>query len=186
MTVAEIQNDLKNSLSERRYRHSVGVAEEAERLAKHYGADAEKAYLSGLIHDCTKEVPPEETIALLRNHGYMPIKEELASPTVLHGKLGAYFAKEKFGITDEEMLDALRYHTTGCAGMTLLMKIVFIADFIEPNRTYPDVEYLRKLTYQDLHAGMLFALDYTLEDLMRKKRAIHPDTVLCRNDLLIG
>ncbi len=186
MTVAEIRTYLEQTLSTRRYLHSIGVAEEAERLANRYGADAEKAYLAGLIHDCAKEVSPEETVLLLQNYGYMPTKEECASPTVLHGKLGAYIAKEKFGVDDEEMLNAVRYHTTGCAGMSLLMKIVFIADFIEPNRAYPDVEHLRKLTYEDLRAGMLFALDYTIEDLVRKKRAIHPDTVHCRNDLILG
>ena len=182
----KINGTLAQTLSERRYHHSLGVAEMAVKLAKHYGADEEKAYLAGLVHDCAKEIPAEEAIGLLReNYRITPDAMSLQMPRLLHGVLGACIAQSRFGIYDPEVLDAIRYHTTGKARMGLLSKIIYIADYIEPNRAYRDVEYLRDLTFQNLEEAMLFAVDFTVRDLVDKGRTIHPDTIHLRNDLLI-
>ena len=94
-------------------------------------------------------------------------------------------AEDELGISDADILDAVRYHTTGKAEMSLLTKIIYIADYIEPNRDYKDVGMLRKMTYKNLDEAILFAVDYTIQDLIKKGKTIHPDTVHCRNDILI-
>ncbi|MBR5152381.1 MAG: bis(5'-nucleosyl)-tetraphosphatase (symmetrical) YqeK [Clostridia bacterium] len=185
LSQVEIKDWLQTRLSEKRFSHSLGVAQEAERLAKHYGADPQKAYLAGLVHDCAKEVSKDETMVQLSAFDIVPDVAAAAAPWLLHGTLGACVAKQEFGIEDEEILDAIRYHTTGKADMSLLARIIFIADFIEPGRTYPDVAMLREMTYQNLEEAMLFGIDYTIELLVKKKMIIHPDTIHCRNDLMI-
>lgn len=187
VSMESIKAELEMRLSPKRYRHSLGVAEEAHRLAEHYGADRDKAYLAGLVHDCAKEVPPREAVNLLRNrYAALPDAVMVQMPGLLHGPLGACTAQSDFGIYDPEILDAIRYHTTGKANMSLFAKIIYIADYIEPNRDYPDVEVLRKLTYEDLDGAILYGIDYTIGKLVKDGKVIHPDTVHCRNDLLIG
>lgn len=186
VSIDVIKKELKHRLSPKRFNHSLGVAEEAERLAKHYGANPEKAYLAGLIHDCSKEIPVQDAIQLLSERFSVTCDEvALQTPRILHGPLGACVAKEEFGVEDAEILDAVWYHTTGKAGMDLFSKIIYIADYIEPNRTYPDVEVLRALTYEDIDRAILFGIDYTIGELVKRKTVIHPDTMHCRNDILI-
>ncbi len=182
----KINEILAGALSERRYHHSLGVAETAVKLAKHYGANEEKAFLAGLVHDCAKEIPAEEAICLLQEtYRITPDAMSLQMPRLLHGVLGSCIAQSRFGIYDPEVLDAIRYHTTGKAKMSLLSKIIYIADYIEPNRAYRDVDDLRELTFQNLEKAMLFAVDFTIRDLVDKGRTIHPDTLHLRNDLLL-
>ncbi len=186
MELEKINGTLSQSLSERRYYHSLGVAETAVKLAKHYHANEEKAFLAGLVHDCAKEIAPEEAIKLLQEkYRIIPDAMSLQMPRLLHGVLGACIAQSRFGIYDPEILDAIRYHTTGKAKMGLLSKIIYIADYIEPNRTYRDVDDLRELTFRNLEDAILFAVDFTIRDLVEKGKTIHPDTVHCRNDLLL-
>lgn len=187
MELEKIKTILSQSLSEKRYRHSLGVAEEAVRLAEHYGEDPQRAYLAGLVHDCAKEIGGEEAIRLLKeDFGITPDAMSVQMPRLLHGVLGACMAQSRFGIYDAEILDAIRYHTTGKANMGLLAKIIYIADYIEPGRTYRDVDLLREITYRDIDEAILFGIDFTIRDLVDKGRTIHPDTVHCRNDLLVG
>ena len=186
MEIEKIKANLKQCLSEKRYRHSIGVAEEAVRLAKHYGADEDKAYLAGLVHDCAKEIDAQEAERLLREeYGIIPDAMKLHMPTLLHGPLGACIAQSRFDIYDTEILDAVRYHTTGKANMSLLSKIVYIADYIEPGRDYKDVDKLRALSYRDLDEAIIYGIDFTIQDLIKKRKTIHPDAVHCRNDLVI-
>ncbi len=186
LELEKINGALAQGLSERRYHHSLGVAEMAVKLAKRYGENEEKAYLAGLVHDCAKEIPAEEAIKILQeNYRITPDAMSLQMPRLLHGVLGACVAQSRFGIYDPEILDAIRYHTTGKAKMGMLSKIIYIADYIEPNRAYRDVEYLRELTFQNLEEAMLFAVDFTIRDLVEKGKTIHPDTIHLRNDLLI-
>lgn len=187
MELEKIKTILSQSLSEKRYRHSLGVAEEAVRLAEHYGEDPQRAYLAGLVHDCAKEIGGEEAIRLLKeDFGITPDAMSVQMPRLLHGVLGACMAQSRFGIYDAEILDAIRYHTTGKANMGLFAKIIYIADYIEPGRTYRDVDLLREITYRDIDEAILFGIDFTIRDLVDKGRTIHPDTVHCRNDLLVG
>ena len=184
--IATITVELQEKLSPKRYQHSLGVAKTAESLAKHYGADAQKAYLAGLVHDYAKEIPTEETLLLLREkYAFFPDAMALRRPRLLHAPLGACMVQHRFGIYDPEVLDAIRYHTTGKANMSLLAKIIYIADFIEPNRSYPDVEKLREMAYEDIDKAILFAIDYTIRTLMDQQMVIHPDTMHCRNDVVV-
>lgn len=180
-----IQEKLKNTLSEKRYKHSLGVADEAVKLAKLYGADVEKAYVAGLVHDCAKEIKTEAAVKMLKeDYNIIPEESFLYVPRLLHGLLGSCIARSEFGINDEEIIDAVRYHTTGKADMSLLTGIVYIADYIEPGRSYNDVDVLRKITYKNLEEGILYSSDYTICDLVKKGIVIHPDTMYCRNYLI--
>lgn len=181
----KIQKYLINNLSVKRYEHSLGVANEAVQLAKKYDADAEKAFIAGLVHDCAKEIDADTSVKILKErYGIVPDDDLLFVPRLLHGLLGSCIVRSEFEIDDAEIIDAVRYHTTGKAGMNILTKIIYIADYIEPGRTYPDVDKLRRITYKNIDEGILYSLDYTICDLVNKKISIHPDTVNCRNFLL--
>ncbi|MBQ4145606.1 MAG: bis(5'-nucleosyl)-tetraphosphatase (symmetrical) YqeK [Clostridia bacterium] len=184
--IDKINAYLLETLSEKRYKHSLGVAQEAVKLSDHYGADREKAYLAGLVHDCAKEIAPQEMLSLIKDkYGVSPDSISLHRPKLLHGILGAAISQNRFGIYDTAVLDAIRYHTTGKANMSLLSKIIYIADYIEPNRDYEDVDYLRKLAYEDIDKAIIYGIDFTIRDLLDRGATIHPDTMHCRNDLLI-
>ena len=183
--IEKIKEYLKENLSDKRYNHSLGVANEAVCLAKRYGVDIHKAYIAGLVHDCAKEINPSKSVELLKGkYGVFPDEYMIAVPRLLHGLLGAHIAYSEFKIDDEDIFDAIRYHTTGKANMGNLTKIIYIADYIEPGRAYPDVNKLREITYRDIDEGILFSLDYTICDLVKKGISIHPDTVFCRNFLI--
>lgn len=186
METTKIKNYLQGMLSPKRYQHSLGVAETAARLARRYGADEEKAYLAGLVHDCGKEVEPEDAAGILKKrYGITADAMSLKMPRLLHGPLGACMAQSEFDIYDPEVLDAIRYHTTGKANMSLLSKIIYIADYIEPGRDFEGVDQLRELTCRDMDAAIIQGIDFTICDLVEQGKTIHPDTVHCRNDLLV-
>ena len=180
----EIIQYLNDQLSEIRFRHTMGVAETAVSLAKKWGADAHKAYLAGLVHDCAKEISPKEAVRKLEDFGYIPDELELQASALLHAPLGAYLAKEVFGIHDEDVLNAVRYHTTGRVDMTLLEKIIYVADFIEPGRKYIEAELVRTLAETDIDAAVLKEADMFIKFTIDKGRMIHPDTILARNSML--
>lgn len=184
--MTKIDNYLQSALSRKRYRHSIGVAEEAVRLAQRYGADTDKASLAGLVHDCAKEIDGQEAARLLKErYGITPDAMSLQAPRLLHAPLGACMAQSEFGIYDPEILDAIRYHSTGRANMSLLAKIIYIADYVEPGRDYDGVDELRKLAFSDLNKAIMVGLDFTITDLIQRGETIHPDTVHFRNDLVI-
>ncbi len=186
MEVRKIQQQIQSMLSEKRYLHSLGVAEEAQRLAQHYGATEEKAYLAGLLHDCAKEIPAEQALTMLEKYGIAVDEIIKRTPRLLHGPLGACLSQAQFEVTDPEVLDAVRFHTTGKANMNLLTKIIYIADYIEPNRRFEGVEELRVLAYDSIERAIVVGIDYTIGDLIQSGLAIHPDTVHARNYLLLS
>lgn len=157
-----------------RLRHSLGVEQTAVELAKRYGADVSKAGLAGLLHDIAKQMDNEK---LKSRYG-------ICSPTekTLHGPNGAAWLRDHGYVTDEEVLGAIRFHTTGRPAMTLLEKIVFLADVIEPNRKYPEVDELREYATQDLDKAVLFALERQLHNVLDKQGLIDQDTVAAYND----
>lgn len=181
----EIIDFLINNLSEKRYKHVLGVAETAKELAKLNGADESKAELAAMLHDIAKEMPIDEQMKILKKNNFNITEIEKASPQVLHGFVGEFLAREKFNIDDEEVLKAVAYHTTGKANMTKLEKIIYIADYIEPTRNYPGVEILRETTYKDLDEGVLMGINNTIKLLVDKNGVIHPLTIEARNYLLI-
>jgi len=171
-------------LSPGRYLHSLGVAEAAAALAQCYGANPEKARIAGLVHDCGKS--PSKNILLKRvlEFGIVMDEIEQVETHLLHGPVSAELAQREFGIDDEEMLSAIRYHTTGRVWMSLLEKIVYLADYIEPGRCFPGVDELRKVAYRNLDIALLQAMDLTLIHIIERGLMIHPRTVAARNWLV--
>lgn len=185
MTLDEITGKLKGMLSEKRFRHSLSVQEMAVKLAKAYGGDEEKAALAGLIHDCAKSKPDEELLKLAGEFGILVDNIQKAEPGLLHAVVGAELAKRYFGIEDGEILDAVRYHTTGCEDMALMTRIIYTADYIAQDRQFPGVEDLRKTAFENLDAAVLMGLDLTIKHVLSKNGLIHPDTVNARNFMII-
>ena len=185
MTTAEAKALIRPMLSDKRYHHSLCVAKEAVRLAMRFGADAEKAELAGILHDITKEIPPEKQLQMMESFAIILTETERRSRKVWHAILGAAYLEKECGVTDPEILSAVRWHTTGKAGMTLLEQIVFTADFISEDREYKGVEKLRRLAESDLQAAMLEGTSFTIADLASQTVLIHPDTVSLYNWLLL-
>ncbi len=175
---------IKRRLSESRFVHSMNVAKAAADLAKKYGADEEKAYKAGILHDIMKEESLDIQYEYIsRNNEIMTVLERSKSQ-VVHQMSGAAYCRIELGIGDEEILSAIRYHTTGKRDMTLLQKIVYTADFISAERSYPDVEIMREKAHNSLEEAMLYSLKYTINDLASKAMLIHPDTLECYNSIL--
>ncbi len=148
----KIEDKLKKNLDENRYRHTLGVAYTACALAFSYGYDHEKARLSGLMHDCAKCIPKEKRIPLCEKYGIELTECEKKNTALIHSKLGVVIAKRDYGIEDTEILNAIRWHTTGKPSMSVLEKIIYIADYIEPNRDNSLVikSSIRELAFKDL------------------------------------
>ncbi|MDD6345383.1 MAG: bis(5'-nucleosyl)-tetraphosphatase (symmetrical) YqeK [Oscillospiraceae bacterium] len=159
---------LKERLSKKRYIHSVNVSEESVRLARLYGADAERAEFAGLMHDVCKELPAQEQYSLAVESGFSVCREELESRSLLHGIAGAYFIKKQFGVEDIDIINAIRFHTVGRAGMSRLEEIVYLADLISAERDYKDVDKMRKLVYSDIEKAMLESFRFSIESVLKK------------------
>lgn len=168
-----IQEKLCKKLDDRRYQHTLGVMYTCAALAMAHGADLYKAQLAGLLHDCAKCVPNKKKVRLCKKHKISVTLFEEENPFLLHAKLGAHFARKKYGVEDEEVLSAIRCHTTGRPAMTVLEKIVFIADYIEPMRdTAPRLDEIRHLAFKDLDRCVYEILKDTLGYLQQSPRKI--------------
>ena len=177
---------LKQRLTEKRYIHSLAVADEATRLADILGADKEKMYLAGLLHDICKNETAEQQLHLFSKFGIMLTDIEKASPSVWHAYSGALYIKNELGIDDEDIVSSVRYHTTGKANMTLPQKIIYIADLTEVNRDYPDVNTVRSLLREDIDKAIIYVLEYTINKLLKDNKPIHPDTLDAYNFLTLN
>ena len=176
--IEKMQEDLKETLSERRYEHSIGVMEMAGELAKIYGVDIETAKIAGLLHDNAKCIDDKKKLALCGKYKLEINTAEQKNPDLLHAKLGSFLAKERYQIEDPEILSSILYHTTGKPAMTTLEQIIYIADYIEINRKkLPGMEVTRKLAFTDLDACMLHILESTLAFLGKKGAAIDQITM---------
>ncbi len=176
-TTIELQKKVKKCLDKERYRHTLGVAYTASALAMRYGEDTEKAFIAGLLHDCAKCIPNDEKYELCREYGIELSKSEQEIPSLVHAKLGAYLAANRYGIEDEDIIASVRSHTTGEPGMSLLQKIIFAADYIEPNRSEaPDLSGVRKEVFDDIDGGVYRILSDTLKYLDRKGGKVDPMT----------
>ncbi len=172
-----MQEKLQSALSVKRYIHTMGVAEEAVKLAEIYGTPREqqKARVAGLLHDCAKDYPEAMRLRLCREYK-VKMDEILEKQTdLIHPFLGAEVARREYLVMDEDILNAIRYHTTGRAGMSLLEKIIFIADYIEPNReNFDGLEEARRLAYLDLDEAMRYILKNTIAFVRARGRLLHP------------
>ena len=185
MDLESIKKELKKNLSPKRYHHSEGVAHTARDLARRYGADPEKAFLAGWLHDCAKEMKLPEMQYWVNQKGMHLDAYMMGSRALLHGPAGSACAELHFHISDPEILDAIVYHTTGKVHMTLMEKILFLADYIEPSRDFPGVGELRRLAEKDLDAALLLAYDSTIRHLLDQGAYIYDLTFLGRNGLVL-
>lgn len=181
MLLADISKRLELVLSDKRYRHSVNVMDTAIKLALKYGEDSEKAALAGLLHDCAREIKGVEVFEACRKYNIPVDYVSKDQPELLHGSIGAGLAREEYAVSDESVLDAIRFHTTGRENMSMLEKIVFIADYIEPGRSFPEVHEARKIAFEDIDRAVLNALSRTIAYLVNRGVLIHTDTVNARN-----
>ncbi len=164
--IQKLERKLRKELDADRYQHTLGVMFTASALAMDYKEDIMSAQVAGLLHDCAKCIPNDKKIRMYREYGLEISKVELQSPYLLHSKLGAYLAKEKYGVEDEEILSAIRWHTTGRPNMTMLEKIIFTADYIEPARfKAKNLAHIRWLAFHDLNQAVYQILEDTLHYL---------------------
>lgn len=178
----QLYEDVMSFMAEKRKPHVEGVAQEAVKLAKRWGEDENKAYRAALLHDVTKALKFSEQLILLKNYGIIKNISENGSESVIHAETGAAVARFVYH-EESEICSAVRWHTTGKADMSRLEKIIFIADYIEPNRKLDGIDRIRALAYEDLDACMVASLKNNLDYLEKTGKAIHPDTVIAYNYL---
>ncbi len=174
----ELQDAMRKVLKPKRYLHVLGVQFTCASLAMRYECDIMKAQVAGILHDVAKYYADSEQISLCEQHN-IPISDvERQHPYLLHGKLGAYFAKTQFGVDDEEILQAMAYHTTGKPAMTQLEKIVFLADYMEPSRKMiPGLTKIRRLAFENLDMAVYTTLHNTLNYLKSNGQTIDNTTL---------
>ena len=169
---------LKEALSESRWRHTEGVVRTAERMAKKFGVNMEKAHVAALLHDCAKCMPLEEMLAAADAAGVAADALERSSGALMHAAAGAALARTVYGVTDPEILGAIRYHTVGRADMTALEKVVFVSDFVEEGRRpFPGLDEVRRLSMEDLDAAVSMCARLSVEYVCARGETLHPATL---------
>ncbi|MFS0861634.1 bis(5'-nucleosyl)-tetraphosphatase (symmetrical) YqeK [Fredinandcohnia sp. 179-A 10B2 NHS] len=175
---------VEKQLTSHRYKHTLGVMETAIRLAEQYGADIKKAEAAAIFHDYAKFRDKEEMKQIIINQK-MPSDLLIYNTELWHAPVGAYLVKTEVGIQDQEILHAITYHTSGRENMTLLEKVIFVADYIEPGRQFPGVDEVRKVANQDLDKALVLSLRNTIMFLVKKSQPVYPETLLTYNALLL-
>lgn len=173
----KMQKKLQKYQDEARFTHTLGVMYTSAALAMRYGCDLTKAEVAGLLHDCAKCIPNKKKIKICKKQGIPITPSEEENPFLLHAKVGTYIASEKYHIEEEEILSAIRYHTTGKANMSLLEKIIYVADYIEPWRNKaPNLDEIRAMAFEDLDLALYVILKSTLSYLKKRSCAIDETT----------
>lgn len=176
---------VKEQLTDHRYQHTLGVMETAIALAKQYGADEKKAELAAIFHDYAKFRPKDEMKQIILSQKF-PQDLLHYHAELWHAPAGAYLVEKEAGIKDKEVLDAIRYHTSGRPGMTLLEKVIYLADYIEPGRHFPGVDEVRALAKKNLDTALIQAVKNTILFLMKKNQSVYPDSFQTYNDLVMN
>ncbi|MBI0576419.1 bis(5'-nucleosyl)-tetraphosphatase (symmetrical) YqeK [Neobacillus cucumis] len=174
---------VKEQLTDHRYQHTLGVMETAIILAKQVGADEKKAELAAIFHDYAKFRPKEEMREIILTQGFPQDLLEY-NAELWHAPAGAYLVEKEAGITDTEVLTAIRYHTSGRIGMSLLEKVIYLADYIEPGRHFPGVEEVREMAKENLDKALIKSIQNTISFLLKKNQPIYPETFQTYNDLV--
>lgn len=185
-TIDEMTSFLKEKLDFKRFKHSLGVKSKAEELAQLYGVSVKKAGIAGLLHDCAKNYDEEQLFNLALRFNIPLDKVIKHNLQLLHGQIGTIIARDKLGVKDRDILNAIKYHTTGREKMSKLEKIIFLSDFIEPGRNFQGVDQLRREALFDLNKATLMALDHTIHYVIKKRAPLHPFTIYARNYLLFS
>ena len=176
---------LISKLSSKRYLHSLNVMKAAEELALNFGEDAVKASVAGLLHDCAKYLEHDKIFELCRLYNIEINEYTLNQPELLHGPIGASMAKEIYGISDTDILHAIYFHTTGCEDMTMLDKIIFLADYIEPGRNFDGVDDIRQKAYTNIEEAIALSFASTIKDVLKKGKLLYPITIDARNYIIL-
>lgn len=176
---------IKGKLKESRYIHSLNVADSAKYLAEKYGCDCEKAYTSGLLHDVMKNADDEEQLSVINKAGWCLSDCEMANKKLWHAVAGAAFMKTELGIDDEEMIEAVRYHTTARENMSVLEKVIYVADFISADRDYPEVDEVRAAADESLEKAMMLGLEFCIQEIAKRRQILHPDSVNAYNEIIL-
>lgn len=184
MNREQLKQMVKQQMPEQRWQHTLGVIEASLHLADRYGADRDQAELAAILHDYAKYWPTEALRQIIRNEG-LPAELLQYDKQLWHAPVGAFIAEHELGIDDEHVLNAIRYHTSGRAGMTLLEKVICVADYIEPGRVYPGVESIRRLAEDNLDHALIAGFDTTIRFLLEQGKPIFPLTILARNDIIL-
>ncbi|MDD4526825.1 MAG: bis(5'-nucleosyl)-tetraphosphatase (symmetrical) YqeK [Candidatus Margulisbacteria bacterium] len=180
--INDLQEKLRKYLnSEERINHSVRVADLAVELAKIYKIDEQKAYVAGIFHDMAKEITFEKAIQITREYNYSLSESELLNNKLLHAPIGALLAQYELKIDDKDIIMAIRWHTTGKAEMSILEKIIYLADISEPGRKHPELMQIQELAKQNINKAMLLAVKFSLKKLIESERSIDPKSVECYN-----
>ena len=176
----KMEYKLKKELDKQRFEHTLGVEETARKMARIFGEDEEKAALAGLLHDCAKCMPLSQMVKAAKHADVDDVMKE--SKALMHAVAGMCVAEDVYNVRDEDVLSAIRWHTTGRAQMTRLEKIIYLADVIEPNRKpFPGLEELRRLCMEDLDKAMHTALRMSLDHVNEQGKTLHPDTLAALN-----
>lgn len=174
-----------DTMSEFRRRHSINVSKEAARLAGKYGADIKKARIAGLLHDVTKEFDNEKQLKIMSDGGIMLSDVERSSPKLWHAISGSIYLRDELGIDDPDILNAVRYHTTARAGMSLLEQVLYLADYTSAERDFEDVDVIREKAEISLDEGTLYGLQFTLRRLSARGVPISPDALAAYNEIIL-
>jgi predicted HD superfamily hydrolase involved in NAD metabolism len=174
---------VKIQLTDHRYQHTLGVMGSAISLAEKYGADVKKAEIAAIFHDYAKFRPKDEMKEIIRLQGF-PQDLLLYNTELWHAPVGAYLVEKEAGVRDLEVLEAIRYHTSGRPNMTLLEKVIYLADYIEPGRHFPGVEEVREMANVNLEKALIKAIQNTILFLIKKNQTIYPETFYTYNDLI--
>lgn len=181
-----LKNILKEKLTEDHYEHSLRTAKLAEEMAKIFGPDSQKAYIAGLLHDYTKSMSSKKMLDEAKTLGMKVNEVEEMNPYLLHAELAARLVEKELGINDYEIISAIQKHTFGADKMSDLDKIVYVADMIEPGRTYEKLESLRKIVFEDLDVAYKAAYVLTVEHLVKTRKLLHPQTLAVWNKLIMS
>lgn len=187
MTENEMIKKLQKTQKERRFSHTMGVVSEAERLAPRFGVGVEKARITALLHDCAKNLDEkcgEDFSALCQKYGVTLDEYAKHERALIHAFLGKEVARQEYGIEDNEILEAIYYHTTAKPDMTPLEKLIYIADMTEPGRTIEQADEIRRLVEIDVDEALIYAIGCSIKHVIRKGTLVHPYSVHALNYLI--
>jgi predicted HD superfamily hydrolase involved in NAD metabolism len=185
MTITEISEKIETMLDSKRLNHSLCVMRAAVQLAKRYEVSENKCAIAGLAHDCAKCLNDAELLKFAGEFGIFVDNVCRSAPKILHAPIGAELARRELGITDEEILSAIRYHTAGCVEMTQMDKVVYVADYISEDRDFLGVQELRKIAFVNLNAAVMMGMDFTIANIISKNGLIYADTINARNAMIL-
>ena len=185
MTYEQYEQEVQRHLTEKRFYHSQCVAQEGARLAQRYGADVEKARLAGILHDIMKDTPPEQQLKILQDSGILLTKTQRHNRKLWHALAGAAYLQQTLQVKDGDIVEAVRCHTSGKKDMSLLEKVLFVADYISADREYPGVERMRQAAYRSLEEAIVEGVLFTVQELMGQRLPVAAESVEAYNDALL-